>query len=121
MIVKINVGGTRYDTTKETLCMYGPHMLSVLIDNEHNKDSDKECIFIDRNGCLFSYILDYLRCGILPYGNQELLYRLSYESDFYGIESLTCQIKRRIHSIQTLEDKMDNIIRLLDKIAVSSL
>ena len=116
MTVKLNVGGTKYETTKETLQMHGPHMLSSLIEHEH-RDYNKEYIFIDRNGCLFSYILDYLRSGIVPHENQELLYKICYESDFYGIESLTTKIKRKIQSIQTLEDKMATIIRILDQIS----
>lgn len=58
-LVKLNVGGTRYLTTRGTLvaapffrAMFSDDMLSpvVCFDQEG-------CLFIDRNGAVFSYVL----------------------------------------------------------------
>ena len=72
MIVYLNVGGTVYTTTSDTLNNDGGGYLSMLVRNQSMEGRVKNTlskdgnIFIDRNGTLFEYILDFLRNGRLP-------------------------------------------------------
>lgn len=89
-IVKLNVGGLRYMTTLSTLTARGENHLSTLVHHcrqgHMSSTIDEEgYYFVDRNGRLFEYVLDYLRNGVLvaPMGvSMECMYR---ELDFYTI------------------------------------
>lgn len=60
-IIRLNVGGTRYEVSRDTLMRYERSMLASLVSGKWKEgDGDKE-IFIDRDGTRFKYILDYLR------------------------------------------------------------
>lgn len=62
-VIEINIGGYIYKTTKLTL-IKGTNFFSSLfesLDNGINTLRDSEGrIFVDRNGRIFEYILDYL-------------------------------------------------------------
>ena len=60
-IVQLNVGGTRYDVSRDTLERCEGFMLASLISGHWKEGNSDEPIFIDRSGLLFQYILDYLR------------------------------------------------------------
>ena len=103
MIVYLNVGGTVYTTTSDTLNNDGGGYLSILVRNQsmegrvQNTLSKDGNIFIDRNGALFEYILDFLRNGRLPSRLSDvLLVDLKDEATFYQIPEL----------VQLLEDKL---------------
>ncbi|PKK79499.1 hypothetical protein RhiirC2_375989 [Rhizophagus irregularis] len=57
-------------------------------------------IFIDQNGELFKYVLEFLRTSVLPkrtlYGKL-LLEELLLEAEFYHIKELVTQIKGNIN------------------------
>ena len=58
-IIKLNVGGKKYSTTKSTLCMqYEDSMLASMFSGRYELGCDDEgCVFIDRDGQLFKYVL----------------------------------------------------------------
>lgn len=60
-VVKLNVGGKRYETTRSTL-MRSPYFQTML-SGRHAAPAttDDGCIFIDRDGTLFAPILAFLR------------------------------------------------------------
>lgn len=60
-IVKLNVGGVRYQTTTATLNRFPDSMLARMIQQKNEAQIIEEGreIFIDRDGKLFGYILDY--------------------------------------------------------------
>ena len=60
--IVLNVGGTRYQTTRTTIHKHPETMLSVLLNNT-NKDTKE--IFIDHDGELFRWILLWYRTGVL--------------------------------------------------------
>ena len=66
-IVDINVGGVNYTTTMATLTLVKGSLLNSYFSDEYNDEIDgrvrdsKGVWFIDRDGILFRYILDYLR------------------------------------------------------------
>ena len=90
--VKVNVGGTHFTTTRATLCSDPQSMLasmfsanSASIDNDNNDDS----FFIDRNGRIFGYILDFLRIHELPptLSDEDLFY-LEKEAQYFRLVTL---------------------------------
>lgn len=63
-IIKLNIGGVKYWTTRSTLLASGDNYFSALVDGRWKASLDEDgFIFIDRNGKYFEPILDYLRMG----------------------------------------------------------
>ena len=96
-IVGLNVGGTKYLTTKSTLRKYPRSFLGAMFTGDILLSKDENgYYFIDRCGHIFHYILQFLRCGklVLPenFNESELL---QLEADFYQIEDLISAIKHR--------------------------
>lgn len=66
-VVDINVGGVNYTTTMSTLTLVKGSLLTSYFSDEFNDQIDgrvrdsRGTWFIDRDGILFRYILDYLR------------------------------------------------------------
>ncbi|CAF1123514.1 unnamed protein product [Adineta ricciae] len=94
--VKLNIGGTYYESTISTLTKYtsgnNAYFKALFSRQWHlEKDSKDESIFIDRDGYLFGFILQYLRTGRITIDEKcDLLQRdLALEADFYGLSSLT--------------------------------
>ncbi len=87
-IVRLNVGGTHYEVSRNTLERCEGSMLASLISYHWKEgNSDEEPIFIDRNGRLFEYVLDYLRTNkvYLPYSASRDAVKEEFE--FYGIDA----------------------------------
>ena len=66
MIIDLNVGGTRYTTSRSTLTNYPESMLGVMFSGRHDIEAMKcsdGSVFIDRDGTHFRHILNYLRDG----------------------------------------------------------
>lgn len=64
-VVTLNVGGELYTTSVATLTKYPDSMLGVMFNGKFpttTKDKQGNC-FIDRDGEMFKYILNYLRTG----------------------------------------------------------
>ena len=101
-LITLNVGGTVYKTTKETI--QGADVNSLLrkildppslIRDRDNRvlELDSNTFFFDRDGVMFRYILHYLRCGpvSLPEDLRELN-MLNTEADFFGLHDLKQKI-----------------------------
>lgn len=66
MIVKLNVGGRKFDTTEITLFSKGHNFLTSLLSSPlPSMRDDAGRLFIDRNGNMFEILLEYLRSGAL--------------------------------------------------------
>lgn len=89
-IVKLNVGGCIYITTKSTLCKYPNSMLGAMFNGSMTTTVDQDgCHFIDRDGELFKYVLNYMRSSRLALPSDfKDLDQLSAEADFYQIGPL---------------------------------
>lgn len=90
-IVELNVGGVHYTTTLTSLKSEKTSLLHEIFTNlEENgiKDS-KGRIFLDRDGVLFRYVLDYLRDKqiTLPEGFRERI-RLRKEAEYFRLDSM---------------------------------
>merc|ERR1719495_922853 len=94
-IVDLNVGGILYTTTIDTLTKDPDSMLFKMFSSDLRsliKDK-KGRIFLDRDGQLFRYILDFLRNGKLnlPVNFQETA-GLKAEAHFFNLENLLVQL-----------------------------
>lgn len=91
-VIELNVGGVHYTTKLKTLLSEPNTLLSDIFTGKPNdviKDA-KGRIFIDRDGVLFRYILDYLRDSAisLPDGFREQE-RLKKEAEHFRLVGLT--------------------------------
>ena len=65
-VIDLNVGGTRFSTSRSTLTKYPESMLGVMFSGRHDLEPMKcsdGSFFIDRDGTRFRHILNYLRDG----------------------------------------------------------
>lgn len=107
-MVELNVGGINYTTTLTTLnklphsklCQTIKELLENNSDNSSKLDAvlyqaDTNKVFIDRDGALFRFVLDFLRQPdrfILPENFYEVD-RLTCEAEYYGLDGLTNILK----------------------------
>eukprot|EP00095_Tigriopus_kingsejongensis_P002161 snap_masked-scaffold248_size238799-processed-gene-1.13 protein:Tk02161 transcript:snap_masked-scaffold248_size238799-processed-gene-1.13-mRNA-1 annotation:"btb poz domain-containing protein kctd3" len=96
-IIHLNVGGTRFTTSKQTLLWSsgsapGDSFFTSLLSGRIASLKDESgSIFIDRDPKLFGVILQYLRTQSLAL-NEVDLKQLLHEAEFYGIASLIKQL-----------------------------
>ncbi|XP_077868645.1 uncharacterized protein LOC144359381 [Saccoglossus kowalevskii] len=87
VIVNLNVGGKVYTTSRSTLTRFPDSMLSAMFRGELSTKTDRHGnVFIDRDGELFRFVLNFLRNSklVLPQDFKELSL-LAIEADFYQI------------------------------------
>lgn len=92
--VSLNVGGEIYTTTLDTLTHYRDSMLGAMFTGQIPVLRDNRGhVFIDRDGKIFRYILNYLRSNSLdlPDGFSEVAL-LRREADFFQIHPLLEEI-----------------------------
>lgn len=108
--VKLNVGGICYETTDTTLLSVNGesnYFSAYLSRMERSLDkATKERgatieLFIDRNGFLFQYVLDYLRTGTIVAvpDKDHIIKGLLLEADFYLLESLSSLLSERLKEL----------------------
>jgi hypothetical protein len=122
-IVHLNIGGCEYSTTVATLCRDGSDSLLADIFSAHGIDRHVQLVqllpngsyFIDRDGQLFRYILDYLRTGkcILPDRFDEFE-RLKVEAEFYRlfgmIDQLSTMKQRHVSSSIEIANGLSTVV-----------
>lgn len=85
--VQLNVGGTLYTTSLETLTKYPDSLLAKMCNGSMASELE---YFIDRDGLMFRHILNFIRNSklLLPenFGDEELLLE---EAHFFGIARKT--------------------------------
>jgi len=96
-IVRLNVGGTSFDTTRDTLskCRYFEPYLEGRIG--HAVD-DKGRLFVDRSGVLFGHLLEFMRTGLRPPQKlvEEIRDALLAECDYFGLDWMAHNLKGQI-------------------------
>ncbi|KAH3766106.1 rab9 effector protein with kelch motifs [Pelomyxa schiedti] len=97
-IITLNVGGTRYDTSINTLTKDKNSMLAVMFGGRYEVTvSPDGSVFLDRDGTHFKYILNYLRDGHVSLTRDKLLLKqLLQEAEFYQLEGLKTHIKEKL-------------------------
>ena len=104
-LVHLNVGGTKYATSLCTLLKYPNTMLARMFNGRIPSTRDKDgCYFIDADGEMFAYILNFLRRNQLcvPEDFQEFD-RLLLEAEFFQIEAL-------VENIREMKRKRDTVL-----------
>ncbi|CAF1387192.1 unnamed protein product [Rotaria sordida] len=92
-IVIFNVGGEKYTTSIETLTREKNTFFTALFSKQWQleRDPDDKSIFIDRNGKIFSYILEYCRTQTMPPNvmkDETLFNSLLIEAEYFRLHSL---------------------------------
>ena len=87
-IVKLNVGGRKYTTTRSTLEKCGESFFTQMLANDDTRhipcEKDEEgYIFIDRNGETFTEVLDYMRSGEILVETAIKRRKVDVEIDFF--------------------------------------
>ncbi|XP_055333491.1 BTB/POZ domain-containing protein KCTD16-like [Paramacrobiotus metropolitanus] len=101
-VIELNVGGVLYSTTTSTLVRDSESLLAKMFQSGSAitlpKDS-KGRYFLDRDGVLFRYVLDYLRQGrlILPENFYEKE-RLKAEADHFKLRKMIKNVDNTPHT-----------------------
>jgi len=86
-VIKLNIGGYHFTTTKSTLLSRGENFFTPLLNGKLNSFKDETgAFFIDRNGKYFEPILDFLRHGDLVVPHDLNLSLVLKEANFYSID-----------------------------------
>ncbi|KAF2075438.1 hypothetical protein CYY_003267 [Polysphondylium violaceum] len=95
-MIKLNIGGKKFCTTKETLLSSQSTFFVGLLGGKFgNYVDEKGYYFIDRDGELFAPILGFMRTGELIIPDSMPMERIIKEIDYYGIESLLSFVNQR--------------------------
>ena len=98
-IVNLNVGGTRFSTSRQTLTSVQDSFFTSMLSGRISSCRDETgALFIDRDPKLFSIILHFLRTKELDLSGVEVSV-LRHEAEFYGITTLI----RRLMLCEDLE------------------
>ncbi|XP_015201895.1 BTB/POZ domain-containing protein KCTD3 isoform X1 [Lepisosteus oculatus] len=98
-IIQLNVGGTRFCTSRQTLMWIPDSFFSSLLSGRISTLRDETgAIFIDRDPTAFAPILNFLRTKELDLRGVNINV-LRHEAEFYGITPLV----RRLHLCEELE------------------
>ena len=107
-IIDLNVGGYQYTTRLSTLLREPDSMLHAMFSGRHTVSRDREGrYFIDRDGDVFSYVLAYLRDGVLPHGPlpTQLAQRLVLEAEYLQLRGMTAEL--RLHGAVLVDGLLD--------------
>ncbi len=108
MLIKLNIGGTVFWTTQETLTSQGPHMLSAMIQHRNPARMVDDAYFIDRDPNAFRWILNYLRGSkVLPPKESSEMNLLREEAQYYAIDNLLLRIQ---HMLCPSFSKSDHVL-----------
>jgi len=96
-IVRLNVGGKYFDTTRETLCASAFFIPWLEGRFEMAEDNDDR-IFIDRDGHLFKILLSFMRSSQRPPQHTIDMHRkaLLMECEFFQLDSLAYHLRGEI-------------------------
>ncbi|XP_031726038.1 BTB/POZ domain-containing protein KCTD12.1 [Anarhichas minor] len=109
-IIELNVGGQVYVTRHKTLIAVPDSLLWNMFSKKSPKElarDSKGRFFLDRDGFLFRYILDYLRDLnlVLPDYFPEKS-RLQREADFFQLRDLTKQLSPRVSKDNSISEEI---------------
>jgi hypothetical protein len=101
-IVNINVGGTMYATSIETLNTCPGSFLGCLFSgNWHAQEDAEGRVFIDRDGQQFRHILNFLRTGTVHVPTDAAdLTALANEADFFGLDDMKMRLESELQRRQ---------------------
>jgi len=85
IILKLNVGGKKFETYKSTILNPPDGMLARMFLSNFAKPQIEGCYFFDRNPKAFSAILEWYRTRILVIPTSMTIRQLQVELDFWGL------------------------------------
>jgi hypothetical protein len=114
-IIKLNVGGFKYETTLDTIEKGGISMLANMFSGRHSMKPDQDgYYFIDRNGEIFKYIIKYLRDGKLNLDDLCLVRDVLDEAEYFNITGLVDLCNQKIPEKNETNDLMTSLKILFD-------
>jgi len=99
-VIKLDVGGSLYKTTKDTLTKYQDSMLASMFSGRHPMQPDKNGYhFIDRDGKIFEYILKFLRDDNINLDDvpKNIIKNIMDEAEYYNIQPLLTFLEKEKH------------------------
>jgi len=108
-VVTLNVGGTQFVTTRQTLLNDPTSMLAKMFDPVSPLQPGvmrDGAYFIDRDPNYFRVVLNYLRCGQLVIDSEIPLEAIKCEASYFGLVNLEEELNERI---RLEEDKSEDI------------
>jgi len=112
-IVTLNVGGTRYSMPLHLMDKYRESTLYTVVRGQtsDNMYDDHGVVYIDADGHMFRYVLNFLRRNelILPDDFKEFDLLL-LESEYYGIASLTECIRKAHHRFDVMTVNVQGVL-----------
>mmetsp|Transcript_17776 Transcript_17776/g.50893 ORF Transcript_17776/g.50893 Transcript_17776/m.50893 type:complete len:256 (-) Transcript_17776:201-968(-) len=115
-IVELNVGGTLYTATRQTLTKDANSMLGAMFA-ERNRPLCKDVqgrVFLDRDGQLFRYILRYLRDSQLVLDSSfDQLEALLQEAHYFALDGL-------IRTLESLRQEREGALERAEERALES-
>ncbi|XP_069011925.1 BTB/POZ domain-containing protein KCTD5 isoform X2 [Embiotoca jacksoni] len=116
--IRLNVGGTYFLTTRQTLCRDPKSFLYRLSQADPELDSDKDetgAYLIDRDPTYFGPVLNYLRHGKLVLNRDLAEEGVLEEAEFYNITSLIKLLKDKIRErdCKTSQVPVKHVYRVL--------
>ena len=102
-VVRLNVGGTLFETSKTTL-RQGGAFFERLLSGDFNDFDESGVAFIDRDPAYFRCILQYMRSGGLELPEPLTVQGLLAEAQFFLVEGLIQRLQARIaadHAVST--------------------
>ncbi|CAJ0583886.1 unnamed protein product, partial [Mesorhabditis spiculigera] len=134
-LLRLNVGGVHYTTLYETVArvhssFFGHYLKidsrsgKVVRFNAHIIDDGSGAIFLNRDGKLFAYVLQYMRDGrqaVLP-RDESLLRQIQREAQYYcleGLRQLVADTLQDFHNDTHSNETLDNIYAQVKQISHS--
>jgi len=99
-MVKLNVGGQMFTTGRTTLTKYPSSMLATMFSDRQAGSLVKDkggTVFIDRDGHLFSHLLEWLRTGHIRLCKIEEKEALQVEADYFLLEAFSAKLKSTVY------------------------
>ncbi len=117
-IVKLNVGGHHFTTTRATLTSHPDSVLAKMFSDPNPAMMDEEGrYFIDRDGKVFKVLLEYLRSHrLVNLGVSEE--RIKLEAEFFGLDKLFNDLSQDIQP-EPAQNRPKKIIYVVDGEIVS--
>jgi len=92
----LNIGGTRFETSMETITKLSLFFQSMFCGRYDVKKVDDGSYFIDRDPTHFQFILNFMRDGILPNKiNPDIIDIIIQEAQYYSMDSLINALKKK--------------------------
>ena len=93
-IIRLDVGGTPYATSLETLCRYPESMLARMFTGElPNRRTPDGSYFIDRDGLSFRKVLNFLRTAKVHATSEAERRELLREAEYFQLPEMSDKLR----------------------------